>query len=113
MSFNWTFSASATNKLYEYAACGLPALVPDRASYREVLGAEPWVEFVDETDPRSIAAAITRILSDRAGYDARCRAARRAFEERFNYEAVFAPLLSRIVALAGGDASAHLSDPAP
>jgi glycosyltransferase involved in cell wall biosynthesis len=96
---NWAYSASATNKLYEYAACGLPAVVPDRASYREMLGGEPWVELVDETDPRSIAAAITRILADRTRYDARCRAARRAFEERFNYEAVFAPLLDRIVAL--------------
>jgi glycosyltransferase involved in cell wall biosynthesis len=74
-------------------------VVPDRASYREMLGGEPWVELVDETDPRSIAAAITRILADRTRYDARCRAARRAFEERFNYEAVFAPLLDRIVAL--------------
>jgi glycosyltransferase involved in cell wall biosynthesis len=98
---NWAWSASAVNKLYEYAACGMPALAPDRASYREFLGGEDWVELVDEADPAAIAAAIERVLSDRARYAERCRAARRAFEERFNYESAFAPLRDRIVALAG------------
>ncbi len=99
---NWTYSASATNKLYEYAACGLPALAPSRASYREILDGEPWALLTDETDPRAIAAAITRALADRDHYERMCRAARRAFEERLNYEVAFAPLLDRIVALSEG-----------
>ncbi len=97
---NWANSASAVNKIYEYAACGLPALAPDRVSYREFLGREAWVELVDVDDPAAIAAGIERVLSDRARYAERCRAARRAFEERFNYETSFAPLRDRIVALA-------------
>jgi glycosyltransferase involved in cell wall biosynthesis len=99
---NWTYAVSAHNKLYEYAACGLPAVVPDRPSYRAFLAGETWVEFADETDPRAVAAAVERVLADPAAYEARCRAARRAFEERFNYEIAFAPLLERIVALAEG-----------
>lgn len=101
VSTNWTFGTTATNKLFEYAACGLPALAPDRPSYRAFFRDEPWVELVDVSDPGSIGAGIERVLGDRAEYERRCRAARRAFEERFNYQVVFAPLLDRIVGLAG------------
>lgn len=102
VSTNWTHIATANNKLYEYAAAGVPAVVPDRAAFRDLLSEEGWVEFVDERDPSSIAAGIRRILADRASYDRRAREARRRFEERFNYERVFGPMLARILELAGG-----------
>ena len=97
---NWTFNASANNKLYEYAACGVPALVPNRSAFRDFLAGEEWVELVDEQDPRSIADGVRRILSTPEAYEARSRLARRRFEERFNYEAVFGPMLTRIRELA-------------
>jgi glycosyltransferase involved in cell wall biosynthesis len=98
---NWDMLGSATNKLYEYAACGVPAVVPDRASFRDFLGGEPWVRYADVADPAAVARQIQELLADRARYEALARAARRAFEERFNYEAVFAPLRARALALAG------------
>jgi glycosyltransferase involved in cell wall biosynthesis len=97
---NNEFMATATNKLYEYAACGVPAVVPSFPSYREFFGGESWIEYADPADPASVAEAVRRIFADRARYEERCRAARRAFEERYNFEAVFAPLRDRIVALA-------------
>ncbi len=102
VSLNWEHIAAATNKLYEYAACGLPAVVPDRPGFREFLAGETWVEYADERDPSSIAAAIGRVLEGRERWEERSRAARRAFEERFNYEAVFAPMLARALDLARG-----------
>lgn len=98
---NLAFNATATNKLYEYAACGVPVVVPDNAAFRSFLSGESWVEFADPTDPSAVAAAVSRLLADREVYAARCFAARRAFEARFNYEAVFAPLRERLLALAG------------
>jgi glycosyltransferase involved in cell wall biosynthesis len=98
---NWEHVGSATNKLYEYAACALPVVVPDRPSFREFLAGEEWVEYADASRPADVAAAIARILADPLRYAARCRAARRAFEERLNYEAAFAPLLEEVRRLAG------------
>ena len=98
VSNNLTNNVSATNKLYEYAACGLPVVVPDRPAFREFLAGEAWVEYADARDPASIARAIEACLSGGpARYEQRARAARRAFEERLNFEAVFGPLLDRIL----------------
>jgi glycosyltransferase involved in cell wall biosynthesis len=94
------YQGSASNKLFEYAAMGLPVVVPDRASYREFLGDAEWVTYADIDQPESIARAITLIFADRERYVAMSRAARRAFEEHYNYERVFAPALERIRALA-------------
>jgi len=101
VSTNWSNIASANNKLYEYAACGVPAIVPDRPDFRSFLGSETWLRFVDATDPRAIARAIADILADPDRYAAMCHAARAAFDARFHYEAVFEPMLARIRALAG------------
>jgi glycosyltransferase involved in cell wall biosynthesis len=98
-SFNWEFSASAVNKLFEYGAAGLPVVVPDRKSYREFLADEKWIAFADVDDPRSIAQAIEGILADREHYLAMSSAAREAHETRFNYETLFQPVEERLSAL--------------
>ncbi len=89
---NSRYSASATNKVFEYAACGLPVVVCDFPTYREFLGQEPWVRFADPADPQSIAAAIAEILADLETYRTMAQAARRAFETKFNYDTAFAPV---------------------
>ncbi len=95
------YMGSASNKLFEYAAMGLPVVVPDRESYRDFLGDADWVTYADIEDPESIARAITSIFADRERYVAMSRAARRAFEEQYNYERVFEPALERIFELSG------------
>ena len=98
---NLEYLGSASNKLFEYAAMGLPVVVPDRESYRGFLGDAEWVTYADIEDPGSIARAITSIFADRERYATMSRAARRAFEEQYNYERVFAPVLDRIFELSG------------
>jgi glycosyltransferase involved in cell wall biosynthesis len=95
-SFDRVACAAACNKIYEYAACGLPVIVSDFPTYRAFLGDETWVRFANPEDPLAIAEAIQDILSDFDDYQEICLAARKAFIEKFNYEAVFAPLLTRI-----------------
>jgi glycosyltransferase involved in cell wall biosynthesis len=101
VSTNWSNIASANNKLYEYAGCGVPAIVPDRQDFRRFLDGEEWIRFVDPTDPRAIGQTIEEMLSDWSSYTRMCLVARRRFEERFNYEVVFGPMLERILTLAG------------
>ena len=98
---NLEYLGSASNKLFEYAAMGLPVVVPDRASYRDFLGDAEWVTYADIEDPGSIARAITSIFADRERYAAMSRAARCAFEQQYNYERVFEPALERIFELSG------------
>lgn len=95
------YVASASNKLFEYAAMGLPVVVPDRASYRDFLGDAEWVMYADVEEPKSIASAMTSIFADNDRYVAMSRAARRAFEEQYNYERVFTAALERIFELSG------------
>jgi glycosyltransferase involved in cell wall biosynthesis len=95
------YLGSASNKLFEYAAMGLPVIVPDRASYRDFLGNADWAIYTDIEKPESIAHAIDSIFADRERYAAMSRAARRAFEEHYNYERVFAPALARVFELSG------------
>ena len=95
------YLGSASNKLFEYAAMGLPVVVPNRESYRAFLNDAEWVTYADIEEPESIARAIDSIFADRERYAAMSRAARRAFEEQYNYEWVFAPALERIVELGG------------
>ena len=103
VSRNLEFASSATNKIFEYAACGLPVVMPDRASYREMFANERWAMFADPNDPRSIAAVITELFADPNQYAARCQAARRAFEERYNYERTFAAVFSAVRNLAADE----------
>jgi glycosyltransferase involved in cell wall biosynthesis len=90
------FTVTSSNKIYEYAGCGLPVIVSDNENYRNFLGKEPWVYFANPDDPQSISAAIMDILSDFDQYQAMCLSARKAFEEKFNYDIVFQPLLEKI-----------------
>jgi glycosyltransferase involved in cell wall biosynthesis len=102
--------ATASNKIYEYAACGLPVIVSDFPNYRKYLDNESWVRFADPDNPHSIAAAVQDILSDFENYRKMCLAARQAFEEKFNYETVFAPLLLKIKELVDSSERRKLSN---
>lgn len=98
---NLRFIGSATNKLWEYAACALPVVASEGETFREVLAGEPWAAFADPRDPRAIAGAVSSLIGDPARYAELAAAARRAFEERFHFEAAFAPLGADVRRLAG------------
>ncbi|QSJ15282.1 glycosyltransferase [Nostoc sp. UHCC 0702] len=99
---------TASNKIYEYAACGLPVIVSDQPNYREHLAGESWVRFADPDDSHSIASAVEDILSDFDNYQAMCLGARQAFEEKYNYESAFSPLLMKIQELLNCSKTAKL-----
>ncbi|MGC1677208.1 MAG: glycosyltransferase, partial [Candidatus Binataceae bacterium] len=54
VSQNWEFNSSATNKLFEYAALGIPVVVPDRKSYREFFADDDWGIYANPEDSESL-----------------------------------------------------------
>ncbi|MEQ9667664.1 glycosyltransferase [Coleofasciculus sp. G2-EDA-02] len=109
ISLNNQTMATASNKVYEYAACGLPVIISDFENHRKYLENESWVRFADPDNSHSIASAVQDILSDFENYRKMCLAARKAFEEKFNYETVFSPLLFKIKELVDESKKSQLS----
>ena len=91
---------TASNKIMEYLAAGLPLLVSDTPSQRALVETHRCGVTADESSPDSIAVTVNALL----GQPERCRqlgvAARHAFEQVFCYERQFAPVLERLQALA-------------
>ena len=77
-----------TNKIHEYLMAGLPIAASDLPEIRRVAndGDPPVGELFEPSLPRSIAAAVRRILDDPVKYQARKREARRLALERFNWQ---------------------------
>jgi glycosyltransferase involved in cell wall biosynthesis len=89
---NHTYISTASNKIMEYMAAGLPLLVSDRPGLRQMIETYHCGMVADETDPASIAAAINTLLNNPHQAQAMGDAARRAFEAEFCYERQFAPM---------------------
>lgn len=85
--YNVTYSTggSASNKIYEYAACSLPVILFDNSHYREYLDHLNWTYFTDLT-----TSSLKKVLHDiLMTYDNSAESARHDFESEFNYEIMF------------------------
>jgi glycosyltransferase involved in cell wall biosynthesis len=90
--YNLRHLAGASNKVFEYMACGLPVLVPSTAGWDALIEAPGHGEVCRDPSPAALGAQIARILDDqprRALVSARNR---QAFLDRYNYEAQFEPV---------------------
>jgi glycosyltransferase involved in cell wall biosynthesis len=83
---------TASNKIYEYAACGLPVIVFDNEQFHKYLDKYPWVLFTDGTAD-SLKKIIT-ILDQNASKLGKM--ARESFGQKLNFEKVFLPVLEKI-----------------
>ena len=84
---------TASNKIYEYAASGLPVLLSDSVQYRRYLDKYEWAFFSDGSAD-SLKENIELILKDLPHL---ASAARRDFEQSLNFEDVFQPVLQEIM----------------
>ncbi len=85
--YNVTYSTggSASNKIYEYAACGLPVILFDTPHYRDYLENSGWAFFTDLTTD-----SIVKILEKIEGhYNEYAYKARKSFLESTNFEVAF------------------------
>jgi hypothetical protein len=79
---------TASNKIYEYAALGLPVILYDNAHFRETLGQYNWAFFTN-TEPESYRQCLHRIISD---YPSLSKQAFEDFKSKLCYEHNFEPV---------------------
>ena len=84
------------NKLSQYAAAGLP-IISSRTEYvAEVVKREKIGYLVDISNPEAFASLIDSLSADRHELLGMGRRARLFFEERYHWDAVYPPVLSRL-----------------
>lgn len=84
---------SLPNKLFQYMAAGLPVVASDFPQVRDVVVGSDAGLCVDTTDPQQIASAVDGLLADRDRRRAMGSNARRAVEERYNWDVAARTLL--------------------
>jgi len=80
---------TASNKIYEYAAMGLPVLVHDTPYWRNLLGKFDWCFFTDLSQ-ESLIQTISGIVLDYSRYS---QSAQSSFQKHLNFEKYFEQLL--------------------
>lgn len=86
--------AIRSNKLFEYMAAGIPVIAPNFSTWREIMTRHRCGLLVDPREPREIAAAIERLLTDPEQAEAMGARGREAVEREFNWAADERRLLS-------------------
>lgn len=87
-SVAYTTASTASNKIYEYAACGLPILYYDHEHFNYYLSKYEWAFATDLTE-KSLMNCLNSIMEN---YDFLSSKARNDFENELNFERVFAPV---------------------
>jgi hypothetical protein len=80
---------TASNKIYEYVASGMPVLMYDNEHFRATLGMRSWVFFTD-TSATSLLGCLEQIITR---YQVLSEAALEDFEAGLCFEHYFKPLL--------------------
>ena len=97
---NNRFITTASNKLMEYLAAGVPLLVSDTPAQRAFVERYGCGITADERDPLSIAEAVNQLLGDPVAAQRWGAAGQHAFTAEFAYGQQFAPVLSWLEAQA-------------
>ncbi len=84
---------TSSNKIYEYAAVGLPILLFDNQHFRGHLGKYQWAFFTDVSE-KSLLDCIEKII---ANYEYLSQKAHEDFESHLNFETYFNPVLDEIM----------------
>jgi glycosyltransferase involved in cell wall biosynthesis len=96
VTLNHRLYTTASNKIMEYMAEGLPLLVSDTPSLKGFVNRYECGLSANEESPESIAAAVNTLLGDPEKARKMGAAAHRAFEREFSYEYQFAPVIESI-----------------
>ncbi|CAN5339131.1 hypothetical protein BH11BAC5_BH11BAC5_30220 [soil metagenome] len=84
---------TASNKIYEYAASGLPVIVTDSTQFKQYLDTYTWVFFTDGS-VQSLHGILNNIIQQLPALGA---SARKSFEETLNFEHGFCPAWGQVM----------------
>ena len=87
------YKKSEPTKLFEYMACGIPALVNDFVGVRNIINKEKCGVLIDPTNVKQIAEKTIDLLTDDKKRKTLGECGKRAFEERYNWELLEKKLL--------------------
>jgi glycosyltransferase involved in cell wall biosynthesis len=93
---NMLAMVGASNKPFDYLACGLALLVSDLLDWRATYVETGYGLACDPDDPESIAAALRWYLDHPLEMRAMGESGRRKIAEEWNYENQFSPVLERM-----------------
>lgn len=94
--FNHAYATTASNKMMEYMACGLPVLLSERPASKSFLERYHCGLAVDVDSLESIAEAVNILLGKPDVAQQMGIEGRKAFEQEFCYERQYAPVLAEI-----------------
>jgi glycosyltransferase involved in cell wall biosynthesis len=97
-SLNEQTMVGASNKPFEYLACGLPLLVTDRPDWRDAFVTPGYGIACDPESPDSVASALQWYLDHPDERVHMGERGRRRVLDAWNYDAAFAPVLTRLLA---------------
>ncbi len=95
---NFEAMTGASNKVFDYLACGLPVIVSEIPEWRKMFVESGYGAAADPADARSIAAAIRHVIESPETMRAMGEAGRQRILHDWNYEAVFQPVLQAMEA---------------
>ncbi|HEX2781721.1 MAG TPA: glycosyltransferase [Gemmatimonadaceae bacterium] len=103
---NMQTMVGASNKAFDYLACGVPLLVSDLEDWRETFVRPGYAIAAAPEDPRSIADALRWLLEHRSELGAMGVAGKLRIVDEWNYERQFAPVAAQLLGDAESGATA-------
>lgn len=95
-NINFSTMVGASNKVFDYMACGLPVLVSDLPDWRAAFVDNGYGLACDPTDAASVASALRWFLSHPDEAYAMGERGRQRILSDWNYETQFQPVMDRI-----------------
>jgi glycosyltransferase involved in cell wall biosynthesis len=99
---NMNHMAGASNKPFDYLACGMALLVSDIREWREMFVTPGYALACDPADVQSLSRAVSSLIEDPDAWADMARKGREKVLSAWNYELQFAPLLALLDADARG-----------
>ncbi len=87
------FKLSVSNKLFEYAAAGLPVILSDIPEHRYLNDKYHFGVILEANTPEALKKAVLQMYTDKAFYE-ECRNNAIAMSEELNWENAFAKLIA-------------------
>ena len=94
---NWTYSAGAINKRFEYMAVGLPQVANAGPGMREIIEERDCGVLADPTSPEAVGRTLAGLLEDSKLRRRMNENARKAHLSHFNYDYQFGSVLNQIL----------------
>ena len=91
LNSNHDAMVGASNKVFDYLACGLAVLISDAPQWRSLLGGRDDVAFFEHGDVDSMVRGVEKLVAFRASQSGTTAAV--AMPEQWTHEAQFAPVL--------------------